>query len=382
MGTTVETSLISRPRIRAIALDGGTTNTRARWIEDGRVVATARRHVGVRDTVLSERKPGESPTDGHLPLAGPDTSRAGTLATAVREAIAEVAATISAPSPPAGSRIRPEPDLIVAAGMLTSELGLLAVPHLQAPAGLAELAAAAVSRTVPEVGPQPILFVPGIRTPPGDGPAGWMSSDVMRGEECETLGALAQLRARRMLPRGGPGVTFVWPGSHTKVVEVDGEGRISRSHTSLGGELIDAVSRHTLLAASLPASLPESLDAAAVDAGASTVEREGIARAAFLVRIAMLSRTLSPDERAAFWIGAVVGDDVRHLVRHSIFTPCRPVWVGGKNPLRALYAGFLGRLHGGPVDSLDDELSDAASALGALEIACALDGIAPLADLA
>ena len=33
-------------RFRAIALDGGTTNTRARLVHDGRVVATARREVG------------------------------------------------------------------------------------------------------------------------------------------------------------------------------------------------------------------------------------------------------------------------------------------------------------------------------------------------
>ena len=37
-----------------IALDGGTTNTRARLMKGGRVLATARRAVGVRDTVLGD----------------------------------------------------------------------------------------------------------------------------------------------------------------------------------------------------------------------------------------------------------------------------------------------------------------------------------------
>src|SRR4051794_23104330 len=37
----------------AIALDGGTTNTRARLLRDGRIVAVARRTVGVRDAALS-----------------------------------------------------------------------------------------------------------------------------------------------------------------------------------------------------------------------------------------------------------------------------------------------------------------------------------------
>jgi 2-dehydro-3-deoxygalactonokinase len=344
MRTRLEESLVHKPRIRAIALDGGTTNTRARWIENGRVVATARRPVGVRDTVLSDLNAG---------------AQERPLMSAAREAIAEVA--------------RSEPELIVAAGMLTSDLGLVAVPHVLAPAGIDELAAAVVVRTIPAVAPQPIHFVPGVRTPPGDGPDGWMSGDVMRGEECETLGALTELRMRGMLELNQQSVIFVWPGSHTKVVEIDGRGRIIRSHTSLGGELIDAVSRHTLLAASLPACLPESFDLAAVEAGAATAAREGIARAAFLVRIAMLQGTLSPEDRAAFWVGAVVGDDAAHLVRHPVFMPDRPVWVGGRKPLRALYTGFLGRLHRGPVLALDDDLADSASALGALEIASALE---------
>jgi 2-dehydro-3-deoxygalactonokinase len=348
-----EESMIREPRRWAIALDGGTTNTRARRVENGRIVATARRPVGVRDTVLSDR------------------SAEGPLVAAVREAVAEAATGASGP---AGDDCRSsQPDLIVAAGMLSSELGLLAVPHVLVPAGLQELAAAVVVRELPEVAPRPIHFVPGVRTPPGDGPDGWVHADVMRGEECETLGALAHLFTHGNWECGRDGVAFVWPGSHTKIVEVDGLGRITRSHTSLGGEFIDAVARHTLIAASLPVSLPVSLDSAAVDAGARAVAQDGLARAAFLVRIAGLLRNLSPEERAAFWIGAVVSDDARHLARHPIFAPSRPVWVGGRNPLRGLYAAFLSCLHPGPVRVLDDELADAASALGAVAIVQALD---------
>src|SRR6516162_3495881 len=40
-----------------IALDGGTTNTRARRLRGSRLVATARRAVGVRDTVLDDPRP-------------------------------------------------------------------------------------------------------------------------------------------------------------------------------------------------------------------------------------------------------------------------------------------------------------------------------------
>src|SRR3954471_21995382 len=127
----------------AIALDGGTTNTRARLVRDGRVVATGRRSVGVRDSVLAS---------GRTPLG-----------VAVREALAEVL--------PAADGL--EPRWIVAAGMLSSEMGLAAVPHVGAPAGLSELARGAVLRRLPEVADQPILFVPGVRTPPAAGLDGW-----------------------------------------------------------------------------------------------------------------------------------------------------------------------------------------------------------------
>ena len=53
--TTRSEPAIVRAWSRVIALDGGTSNTRARLIRDGRVVASARRTVGVRDSVLSDR---------------------------------------------------------------------------------------------------------------------------------------------------------------------------------------------------------------------------------------------------------------------------------------------------------------------------------------
>jgi hypothetical protein len=42
--------------------------------------------------------------------------------------------------------------------------------------------------------------------------------------------------------------------------------------------------------------------------------------------------------------------------------------VGGSEPLRSLYARLLGRYHSGSVIALDEELVEAASAIGALEI--------------
>ena len=142
-----------------IALDGGTTNTRARLLHGTRLVATARRAVGVRDTVLSTIPARARP--GAAAAAGPATARAwcGRCARSSRR---------SAAMGRQGRR-RAGPG-VVAAGMLSSEVGLVAVPHVLAPAGLDELARAAAFVNLPEVDDRPILVVPGVRTPAAEGP--------------------------------------------------------------------------------------------------------------------------------------------------------------------------------------------------------------------
>lgn len=323
------------PQSWTVALDGGTTNTRARLLRGDRVVATARRAVGVRDAVAS---------------GGPEA-----LAGAVREALAEVCR--------AAGGVRP--DRIVAAGMLTSEVGLAAVPHVEAPAGLDELARGAALRLLPEVADRPILLVPGVRTTPSPGPDGWADADVMRGEECETLGALQAPAPGLPMSRRA----FLWPGSHTKLVEVDAAGRIARSTTTLAGELMAAVARHTLLAASLPGDWPEEPDPEALAAGARLARRDGLGRAAFLVRVAALVGALKTEQRAAFWIGAVAALDADQLARHPILEGGATLWVGGRQPQRRLYAESLAGRRDGPVTALDDDPAEVAAAIGALAVA-------------
>ncbi len=314
-----------------IALDGGTTNTRARLIAGDAVIATARRAVGVRDSVRP---------DG-----------VGSLLGAVREVLDEVTRL---------GGLDAHPTRIVAAGMLSSEVGLAAIPHVGAPSGLDDLARGADSRTIAGVSDRPIWFVPGVRTPPGPGPDGWAEADLMRGEEAETLGAWLVVRPI------GPSA-FLWPGSHTKLVAVDASGRIERSDTTLAGEILAAVAGHTLIRASLPVAWPDPPDPEALAAGARLSTREGLGRAAFLVRVADLAGRFDAEGRAAFWLGAVAADDVRHLARRPTLAgvPPRPVWVGGREPLRSIYAGLLADGHRAPVHALDPTVAERASDRGA-----------------
>ncbi len=174
---------------------------------------------------------------------------------------------------------------------------------------------------------------------------------------------MRNLGALELIGCKGP-AAFVWPGSHTKLVRVDADGRITASTTTLAGEMTSAVARHTLLAASLPATWPEEPDAEAVAAGARRVASDGLGRCAFLVRIAALSGALDPARRAAFWIGAVVADDAHQFAKHELLNDGIPVWIGGSTPARGLYASALAALHSGPVRALSESDADRVSALG------------------
>ena len=133
--------------------------------------------------------------------------------------------------------------------------------------------------------------------------------------------------------------------------------------------MMAALAHHTLLAASLPRDWPEAIDSDALESGARLAEREGLGRAAFLVRIAALTETLEAEARAAFWLGAVIAEDVGHLARHPILAAGAPLWVGGREPQRSIYARWLGERHRGPVFALDDVVAEHASAVGSLAVA-------------
>ena len=111
--------------------------------------------------------------------------------------------------------------------MITSDVGIVVVPHLTAPAGLEELAAATVAIELPEICPVPIYFIPGIKN--SDGPFSFENieaMDIMRGEEVESIAVMEHFKNGRPL-------LLVLPGSHNKFVSVDAEGKMTGCLTSI-----------------------------------------------------------------------------------------------------------------------------------------------------
>lgn len=286
-----------------VAVDSGTTSTRVWVVERGDVKASSSSRSGARDVVRTKDR-------GEL------LARIRALAD---EALAAAGSTWEAV------------EAIVAFGMITSELGLEEVPHLEAPVDRRMLAAALVERRYGDALPAPVHLVPGVRS----GGEELELADFMRGEETEVAGLLA-------LGEPDPPFLYISTGSHTKFLSVDAEGRIDWSLTTLSGELLLALQRETILAELIDLEAPPT-DLAALEEGARFVEHAGLSRALFgarlLNRIGGASVTFCSD----FLHGAVAGADLLSLRRAAETRGGVPerVAIGGQGTLGEAYRHLL-----------------------------------------
>ena len=276
----------------------GTTNTRVWLVRGAEILACAHANVGVRDTAR----------DGN-----PARIRA-TLRGLIDEVRSK--ATVAAKST--------VPSYVAAAGMITSPLGLANVPHIDAPASASDLAAAVQHYHFPDITDLPIILVPGVRSGPRKADAETISQcDVMRGEETLCLGLIAQ----RVLQ---PPATLLNLGSHWKAIQLDAQGRIASSVTSISGELIHAAQTQTILASAVPQERPPSIDLKWCEAGMRAQRRSGLARALFCVRLLELGSDSIPQERLSFLVGAFVAADLDALsARGTIEMNSKVLITGG-----------------------------------------------------
>jgi 2-dehydro-3-deoxygalactonokinase len=292
-----------------ICVDAGTTNTRV-WLTAGdRVIARSRAGVGVRDTARdgsSER-----------------------LRAALRELIHEVRGAAC------DQGFEQAPECVIAAGMITSPLGLAEVPHVQTPAGLNELAAATRQYRFPEITDLPIRLIPGARSGPRPcDPETAGATDVMRGEETLLIGLHA-------LERVAPQCTLLNLGSHWKAIEFDQYARIASSFTSMTGELIHTTQTQTILASSVPQSRPSVIDQTWLEAGMREHRRSGLARALFCVRLLEQGSDGSPEQRLSFLIGAFLASDMDAMVSRGVFDSDRAVVITGGGVIAEAWRGAL-----------------------------------------
>ncbi|MBR3874022.1 MAG: 2-dehydro-3-deoxygalactonokinase [Clostridia bacterium] len=215
----------------------------------------------------------------------------------------------------------------IAYGMITCASGLLEVPHLCAPARLEDFRAGLVSASFDDIAPFPITFIPGLKNFSGEvGLHNVMQMDMMRGEETEAIG-FAQL----MKPQED--YVLLLPGSHNKLISIDKNGRLLGCMTTISGELLSALTHHTILTEAVGGSFvqPDTYDRDMMLAGAEAC-KAGISRAAFSSRILRTLGGLPQTKVASFLLGTVLTADLDALKAFDV--TCSRLFVAGKEPLQ------------------------------------------------
>lgn len=291
-----------------VTIDSGTSNTRMYlWDEQGGCLHSFRAAAGVRNSAM----------DGHNHA----------LQAAVREGLNNLLAE--------GDVSVDDVKMIIAGGMITSNVGLYELPHVAAPAGKQDLVRGIRAVVIDAVSMLPIHFIPGVKNAVAPvGESNFEAMDIMRGEEVETIAVLEKLK---------PGVSclLILPGSHTKFVSVDPAGQITGCLTTLTGELLSCITEYTILADAVKKSYvqPDTYDKDMVIKGYETSGEVGFSRAAFSARILNQFTEKKPAQIANYLLGAILSQDVmalKHSSAAKFEKDCRVIVCGDSVAGRAL----------------------------------------------
>jgi 2-dehydro-3-deoxygalactonokinase len=202
---------------------------------------------------------------------------------------------------------------LLLAGMVGSNRGWKEVPYVPCPAGIDDLA-----RSLVWVGEREAI-VPGVSYQ-GEGRA-----DVMRGEEVQLLGAVAD----GTVP---PDCLVCHPGTHNKWATV-GDGRIESFRTVMTGELFNLLREHSILSDLLQKDVePGAAFGEGVRHGLRT---DGVIADLFSERAGVLLGVRSRDDSASRLSGLLIGADVRVGLGD---TRDGQIFVMGRPELTELYA--------------------------------------------
>jgi len=205
-------------------------------------------------------------------------------------------------------------------GAIGSNVGWRAVPYVDCPAGIADVAAG-----LAEVDAQ-VWIAPGLRC---QGPVG---VDVLRGEETKALGWVG------LDPSRAEGRHLVCePGTHPKWLEIQ-DGRVTRFLSAFTGELYAVLS-----SASILRSDGEVRDLAIFDAGLGAAEDgDALLNRIYTARSRVAGAGAEQATTGSYLSGVLIGAETAATPR-LLGLEGTPVVLLGEDPLRSLYARALAR---------------------------------------
>ncbi len=288
---------------RFLSCDWGTSAFRLRLVEVAtrRVIAESRGDQGIAATFAAWQAAG-----GQAEVRWSHFSRviAHHLATLTRETAASLAGLP-----------------LVISGMASSSLGLRELAYGPLPLALDSSALAVERVAAGDDFPHALVLVSGVRS----------HDDVMRGEETQLIGACALDPADHAAAARTR--VFVFPGTHSKHVEVRGAHAVA-FQTFMTGEFFALLSTQSVLANSVasgsPLSGPEHL--ASFDHGVRAGAADNLLHTAFRVRTRALLDNSAPTENYHYLSGLLIGAELRELAAQDA-----AITLVGADPLRAAY---------------------------------------------
>lgn len=205
---------------------------------------------------------------------------------------------------------------LLLAGMIGSNRGWVEAPYVACPASLDALVAGLAWPA------DDVAIVPGVSFRDG------RRADVMRGEEVQLLGAIADGLV-------APDALVCHPGTHNKWARIAG-GRIAEFRTIMTGELFNLLKAHSILSELLaaPAS-PDEAFRAGVREGLGDTDLQA---ELFAIRARVLLGAAPREAAASYTSGLLIGGDLRIGLRDGA---SGGVVVMGRPELTALYAAAL-----------------------------------------
>jgi 2-dehydro-3-deoxygalactonokinase len=160
-------------------------------------------------------------------------------------------------------------------------------------------------------------------------------SDVMRGEECQAIGILAEPELAEFRQCS----LLILPGTHSKHILID-NGKITGFHTYMTRELFDTLAGHTVLSPTIEVTKEHSVDD--FRAGVKLVRKNGLAASLFRVRSRSVLDRVKAAKNASFLSGILIGSETTDLSRYEN----RPTIVAAKKDLLDLYRLAMPRRSG------------------------------------
>ena len=272
-----------------ITVDGGTSNTRTYlWTANGQILTQRSQAIGAKTSAIN----------------GSNQAWIRAFHNMIESMLTECAVSDNAVQG------------VYMSGMLTSDLGILEVPHLTAPVSMKNYQEHLVRVHLPEVFSKEIVLIPGIKNTLSNPESldSLRTFDIMRGEETETYALIEQYGSDQ-------NTIYILPGSHNKYVFIDENCTVLATSTTLSGELLNSIVNDTIVASSVDHGFPsmEHYNLEMIQYGCEMHRKEGVGRALFLTRLFDRFGSQSKYNLQNYVLGIVLESDLTALHNAAFF---------------------------------------------------------------